>query len=75
MSIESFIIVFLLLGIILVFLHFATKCPPARIEYRYITPTMEERMYNAAFSNKKQFEVLFDDDGPWIKSHIDQKLR
>jgi len=67
MKLDVFLFLMLITGFILIFIHFATICPPKQLEYRYLTPSMEERMQNAAVENKRLFKVMFDEEGPWMK--------
>jgi len=54
----------IIVGMIFVFLHYATTCPPNVVEYRYLPRDLEMRMMDSAFGDE-EFETLFDPD-PWI---------
>ena len=46
---------------------------PIQVEYRYLPRNLNMFMSDAAF-NSDAFEVMFSDEGPWIKAHTSQKL-
>tara|TARA_B100001094_G_scaffold50362_1_gene45854 strand:+ start:2248 stop:2487 length:240 start_codon:yes stop_codon:yes gene_type:complete len=64
-----FLYLLLLTGIVLLLTYYLNKCPPSKVEYRYITPTFKEKMDSAIFANSKQFELMFDEQGPWVKKN------
>ena len=66
--------VFLILfGIFCLVVYFALIPAPCKVEYRYLPPDLQSLMDNS-LSAKDAFEVMEDDEGPWIKAYARQKM-
>jgi hypothetical protein len=66
-------ILFLLLGIILIFIHRAITPIPKEIEYRYLPRTLDQILEDGAYT-ADVFQPMFNEDGPWIKMSTQSKM-
>ena len=70
---RNLLIIGIALGVILLFLSRAVRCPPNIVEYRYLPRTLDHQMKDAAFEDEL-FEQMFDGEDIWYRSSVDQKI-
>ena len=72
-NIRTFILILLLIGFFLIVIDTTKmyyKCPPNKIEYRYIPRSFEDEQ-NSIIPIKTIFGKMFDNPSPWINSFTD----
>jgi hypothetical protein len=70
---KSLIIILTFLGIIGIAIGYVNqlkKCPPAKIEYRYIPRTFQQDQENPV-KISELFHTLFTEPSPWIRGVIE----
>lgn len=70
---RNLLIVAMALGVVLLFLSRAIRCPPSAIEYRYLPRTLDHQMKDAAFEGEL-FEQMFDGEDIWYRSTVGAKV-
>ena len=76
LSIRTLIIVLLFLAFIMIVIDVTKmnyKCPPNKIEYRYIPRSFEDEQENVVPLNKV-FGKMFNNPSPWINSFTETPL-
>lgn len=78
---KSIVLILAMIGIILIAVGYVKsnlQCPPAKIEYRYISKTFDdEQNVNTPVLSVGGMYSMFENDSPWIanESYATQNVR